>query len=494
MSHSISQEVFESRLVHHFGLIPTDGQARLFHVFTRFAFSAKPKCALLVKGYAGTGKTTSVKAMVRTLEECGLGVGLLAPTGRAAKVLASYSGKPAYTIHKQIYMRKMDRSGRMWFDLLECPLKNTVFFVDEASMIGNEMQDKGEDIVGGELLEDLLAYVFSGENCRVVFIGDSAQLPPVGCALSPALDLDLLRDRYDLNIAEVELTEVMRQQQGSWILDNATAIRRAIAHGSAETPLLITEPGGEMEAVTGDVQPYVEDALRVFGVDDLIILTRSNKRANLFNQQMRVRVLGHEEEINSGDRMMVVRNNYFWLEGQALEQAGFMANGDIIEVLRVRHFIDRGAFRFCKAVVRMVDYPDLPEMEVLLWCDAINAETANLGMGKIRALNEEIALDYADLDSPAAKRKAIRQDPFYNALQVKFAYAVTVHKAQGGQWPCVFVDRGFVTPEMLGPEFNRWLYTAITRAQEKVLLVGFDPEFLREPAHPESLVPDQDNL
>jgi exodeoxyribonuclease-5 len=483
MSHSISQQVFETRLTHHFGMTPTAGQERLFHVFSRFAFSEKPRCALLVKGYAGTGKTSSVKAMVNALEESGMGVMLLAPTGRAAKVLSAYTSRPAFTIHKQIYIRKMDRSGRMWFDLLECQLKNTVFFVDEASMIGNELQDTGDSLEGSELLEDLLSHIFSGENCRVVLIGDSAQLPPVGCAESPALDVDLLRDRYDLNIAGVELTEVMRQKEDSWILENATRIRNAIAEGVAQTPELLVSAKGEVRTVTGDIQPYVEDALRDFGIDDMIILTRSNKRANLFNQQMRVRVLGHEEEINSGDRMMVVKNNYFWLEeaaqGEAMQgEAAFIANGDIIEILRIRSYIERGPFRFCKAVIRMSDYASIPEMEVVLWCDAINAETANLGFQKMKALYDEIAPDYEDIDNPMKRRKAIRQDPFYNALQVKFAYAVTVHKAQGGQWPCVFVDRGYVTDEMLGTEYNRWLYTALTRAQYQLMLVGFLPEML----------------
>jgi exodeoxyribonuclease V len=481
MSHSISSELFESRLLHYFGMTPTSGQQRLFHVFTRFVFSAKPRCGLLVKGYAGTGKTTSVRAMVSALTEAGFGVMLLAPTGRAAKVLSSYTGMPAYTIHKQIYVRRSDRTGRTWFELRECDLKNTVFFVDEASMIGNEMQDRGGDeIAGSELLEDLMNHVFSGDRCRVVLIGDSAQLPPVGSDKSPALDLTLISDRYDLNAAAVELTEVMRQRAGSGILENATRVRDAITAEERDCPVLHVSRGGEVEQVTGDIQPYVEEAIGRYGVDGMIILTRSNKRANLFNQQMRVRVLSHEEEINSGDRMMVVRNNYFWLEGAALDAAGFIANGDIVEILRVRSFVDRGPFRFCRAVIRLSDYPSIPEMEVILWCDAIYTDSANLGYSRMKALYEEIAQDYEDVEAPAKKRKAIREDPFYNALQVKFAYAVTVHKAQGGQWPCVFVDRGYVTEEMLGVEYNRWLYTAMTRAQEKVYLAGFDPDSLME--------------
>ncbi len=365
MSHSLTPQIFESRLLHHFGLTPTSGQQRLFHVFTRFVLSEKARCGLIVKGYAGTGKTTSVRAMVNALEEAGFGIMLLAPTGRAAKVLSAYTGRPARTIHKQIYIRRSDRTGRMWFELRESELERTVFFVDEASMIGSERMDMiGDELASGDLLEDLMSHVFSGLGCRIVLIGDSAQLPPVGSDKSPALDLAFVRDRYDLNIADVELQEVIRQKEGSAILENATSIRGEIAAGTSTYPSIVLSPQSkEVELVEGDIQPYVEEALGKYGVDGMIILTRSNKRANLFNQQMRVRVLGHEEEINSGDRMMVVRNNYFWLEGTSSQVAGFIANGDIIEVTRVRSFVDRGEFRFCRAVIELADYPDVPEMK-----------------------------------------------------------------------------------------------------------------------------------
>lgn len=486
MSHSISLEVFEARLRHHFGMEPTEGQQRLFHVFTRFAFSEKPRCGLVVKGYAGTGKTSAVKAMVKALTELGVGIVLLAPTGRAAKVLSSYSGLPASTIHRQIYSRKGDRSGRVWFELRESGLKDTIFIVDEASMIGNEFQDKGGDeLASSELLEDLLAHVFSGENCRVVLIGDSAQLPPVGSSLSPALDLSVLRDRYDLTVAETELTEVKRQQAESGILSNATTLREAISSGSDSTPALVVEANSEVDVIEGDVQPYVEDCLARYGRDGAIILTRSNKRANLFNQQMRLRVLGYEEEISAGDRMMVVRNNYYWLQGEAQDRAGFIANGDIIEVVRVRSFLDRGEFRFCKVVIRFADYTDLPEQEVILWCNAIYAEGPGLPFSTMKALAEEIAADYEDIDSAVQRRKAIKEDPYYNALQVRFAYAVTVHKAQGGQWPCIIIDRGYIGEDTDIRDYNRWLYTALTRAQEKVWLAGFPPEAIASPQrHP----------
>jgi len=488
MSHSLTPQLFESRLLYHFGFDPTSGQQRLFHVFTRFVLSEKSRCGLIVKGYAGTGKTTSVRAMVSALEEAGFGIMLLAPTGRAAKVLSTYTGRPAKTIHKQIYIRRSDRTGRTWFELRESEVERTVFFVDEASMIGSERMDMiGDELASGDLLEDLMAHVFSRAGCRVVLIGDSAQLPPVGSDKSPALDLEFVRDRYNLHIAEVELQEVIRQKEGSAILENATSIRGEIGAGTSTYPSIVLSPQSkEMELVEGDIQPYVEEAMGKYGVDGLIILTRSNKRANLFNQQMRVRVLGHEEEINSGDRMMVVRNNYFWLEGTSSQIAGFIANGDIIEVTRVRSFVDRGEFRFCRAVIILADYPDVPEMEVILWCDTISGESANMSYAKMKELYQVISADYEDIENHGKRRKAIREDPFYNALQVKFAYAITVHKAQGGQWPCVFVDQGYLTEEMLGPEYNRWLYTAFTRAQEKLLLVGFDEKMITVKENPES--------
>ncbi|HEY8404291.1 MAG TPA: AAA family ATPase [Flavobacteriales bacterium] len=465
---------FQKRLLHHMGHAPTHGQERLFYAFTRFVFSQKPRCSLLVKGYAGTGKTTCVSAMVRTLMESGINVVLLAPTGRAAKVLGNYSGQKSWTIHKQIYIRKSDRAGNSWFELKENELTNTVFFVDEASMIGLEsMANAMGDFSSGSLLDDLIRHVYSGEGCRLVLIGDGAQLPPVGSAKSPALELDFLRSEYDLNIAEVELTEVIRQKEGSGILENATRLRNSITTGKSELPSFTVVPFKDVVRVNSDLQQYMEDALAEFGKEDTIIITRSNKRANLFNQQMRARILDYEEEINSGDRMIVLKNNYYWLADKDY-QADFIANGDVITIQRVRSFEDRGAFRFCKAVVKMPDYPDMPEFETILLCNAIWEESASLSFEKMKELAQIIAQDYPDIENVAKLRKAIKEDPYYNALQVKFAYAITCHKAQGGQWPCVFVDQGYLTDEMAGVELNRWFYTAFTRARQKLMLVGFE--------------------
>lgn len=451
-------------------MLPTAGQERLFYAFTRFVFSEKNRVALLVKGYAGTGKTSSISAMVKTLESCGIQVQLLAPTGRAARVLANYSGRQAWTIHRHIYMRRMDRHGGGWFELKGNELQNTIFIVDEASMIGTG--DQG-DFAQGDLLEDLITHVYSGEGCRLVIVGDSAQLPPVGSANSPALDLAGLRGNYSLNIAEIELDEVIRQQEGSGILENATSIRKQITEGKNDLPVFKTDGFNDVIRVESDLQDYFEDAYRRHGKDDMIIITRSNKRANLFNQQVRARILWHEEEINAGDRMMVLRNNYFWLNEPG-NAAGFIANGDVLQIQRILRFEDREQFRFCKAIVSLVDYPDLPEFETILLCNSIWEESASVSYDKIKELGNLIALDYPDITEMRALRKKVMADPYFNALQVKFAYAVTCHKAQGGQWPCVFVDQGYLTDEMAGIELNRWFYTAITRSQEELYLVGFE--------------------
>lgn len=466
----ISQLTLEKALHGHFGHEATDGQQKLFYAFTRFILSEKPRCALLVRGYAGTGKTTSVGAMVNTLSEFGINYVLLAPTGRAARVLTNYSGRQAKTIHKHIYYSKRSRTGEGLYELKENRLTRTIFFVDEASMIGHHGAESYHD-----LLDDLIAHVYSGEDCKLVFIGDNAQLPPVGAAQSPALQIEHLRSSYYLHIAEIELSEVIRQAEGSGILDNATNLRRQISAEEKTLPRLDVGGYRDIVRIESDLQDYLENAFSRYGKDDMIVITRSNKRANLFNRQIRQRILWNEEEINAGDRMMVLKNNYYWLkEGE--DRAGFIANGDTLLIKRVLRFEDREPFRFCKAIVSMPDYPDMPEFETILLCDAIWEEQSSLSMEKLQALGNLIALDYPEITDRRLLRKKVSEDPYYNALQVKFAYAVTCHKAQGGQWPCVFVDQGYITDEMAGLELNRWFYTAFTRAQEQLYLVGFEDQ------------------
>jgi exodeoxyribonuclease-5 len=298
----------------------------------------------------------------------------------------------------------------------------------------------------------------------------------VGSAESPALQLNELKSRYYLNIAEIELNEVIRQQKGSGILENATGLRALIQEGKASLPKLTTQSFIDIERIETDLQEYLENAYAKYGKDDLIIITRSNKRANLFNQQIRQRILWLEEEINSGDRMMVLKNNYFWLRPEEYS-AGFIANGDILEIKRVLNFEDRGKFRFCRAIVKMPDYPDMPEFETILLCNTIWDNHSSLPSEERMALAQLISEDYMDLQDARQIKKAIKSDPYFNALQVKFSYAITCHKAQGGQWPCVFTDQGYITDEMAGVELNRWFYTAFTRAQEKLYLVGFEDQF-----------------
>jgi exodeoxyribonuclease-5 len=309
-----------------------------------------------------------------------------------------------------------------------------------------------------------------------VLIGDGAQLPPVGSDKSPALSMNFLRTEFHLVIAEVELTEVIRQQADSGILHNATLVRQLVVSESTDYPELTTAGFSDVIKLNSGLKEELEDAIQRYGIDDTIIITRSNKRANLFNQQIRLGILDHEEEINQGDRMMVLKNNYHWLNDQPGSHSGFIANGDTLKIERILRFEERGKFRFCKATITLVDYPDLPEFDVILLCNSIWEEASALSYEVIKELFAEIAKDYEDEGSVSVIRKAVQKDPYYNALQVKFAYAITCHKAQGGQWPCVFVDKGYVTPEMHGIELNRWLYTAVTRASEKLYLVGFEAD------------------
>ena len=463
-------ETFEARLASHFPHEPTEGQSRLFYAFKRFMFSEKEHCALLLKGYAGTGKTSSVVAMVNTLEELGVSCVLLAPTGRAAKVLSTYTGRNAWTIHRHIY--QMTSEGG--FFLRDNVSQRTVYFIDESSMIGT-----GQDNQGADLLDDLMTFIFQGDGCRVLFIGDQAQLPPVGSSESPALQLDYLRRHYALHIGEVVLDEVVRQARDSGILAQATRLREQMITSPQTMPKLSRTFYPDVVNVQEDLQGHLESAVSQFGIEDVLIITRSNKRANLYNQEVRVRLLWHEEEINSGERMLVVKNNYFWLD-ESHRQASFIANGDILRIQRVLRFEDRGEFRFCRAIVALDDYPNLPSLEVILLCNSILDEQPSLSQEKLQALARVIAEDYPDITDERMLRKALRRDPYYNAIQVKFAYAVTCHKSQGGQWPCVFLDQGYLTDDMVGLELLRWYYTGMTRASQKLYLVGFSDNLFED--------------
>lgn len=466
------QEKFQRR----FSYPLTPGQYQLSRYLFRFLISDKPRCAFLMKGYAGTGKTTMVRALLGLLPELKQKAVLMAPTGRAAKVLANYSQQPAYTIHKSIYRKTILPDGSARFGLAPNKSKNTLFVVDEASMISGRGAPGSAGLSSRNLLDDLMTFVFQQPSCRLLLIGDQAQLPPVGLEQSPALDLDMLKHEYDLTIAEYTLTEVNRQEADSGILANATRVRQLINRGEGVLRLDRSLP--DFRTVDAQELPeMMEWAYSNFGVENTLVVTRSNWMANQYNQIIRTRVRWLDNELEAGELMMIVKNNYFWVK--ELPAAAFIANGDIMEIQKVLHYTERYDFRFADVEVKMADY-DAPPFEVKILLDTITEKAPSLGQDKVKTLFYNVAEDYQD-ETTVKKRnqKIFSEDPFFNALQVKFAYAVTCHKAQGGQWPVVFIDVGKMDEE---PDvaFYRWMYTAITRATQYVFLVNFPEELLEE--------------
>ncbi len=439
----------------------------------RFLYDADPRSAFLLKGYAGTGKTSLVSALIQVLPQLKVNTLLLAPTGRAAKVIASYSGRPAFTIHKKIYMTVTDASGAVRTARAINKHAYTLFIVDEASMIGLEPTSTRQS-----LLEDLIDYVYDGNHCRLMLIGDTAQLPPVGQTESPALDERYLAAAFGLNVLAAELTEVVRQQQLSGILSNATSLRTQIsALTAAEAQMPLFAPNGT-DVVRLSGEDLMETLFREYGdfaLDQVVVVCRSNKRANLFNQGIRNSVLFREEEVNAGDYLMVVKNNYFWLDEEST--IGFIANGDIVEVLSVRNVQELYGFRFADATVRFVDYPDEPSHDCKLLLSTLYSESPSLTSDEANTLFNNVMEDYADLPRKSDRLHELRQNPYFNALQVKFAYALTCHKTQGGQWHTVIVDQGFLGENPVDRDYLRWLYTAFTRATDRVYLLNFDARF-----------------
>lgn len=463
-----------SILLKHFKFEPTQGQRILVDKLSKFIFSDNDRSAFVLKGYAGTGKTTIIGALVKSLPEVKMKSVLLAPTGRAAKVLSNYSGQQALTIHKKIYFRKGTPDGGGGFVLQQNLHTNTLFIVDESSMIS----DGGSlsDYTAGSLLEDLFEYVYSGVNCRLLFIGDTAQLPPVGLNVSPALDPSHLRRSFFLSVDSVELNEVVRQTGDSGILANATEVRQMINSKEEAFPRFDVSGFKDVHRITGaDLEDALNSSYSKYGPEGTMVICRSNKRANIFNQQIRARIRWQEDEISTGDYLMVVKNNYFWLPPES--KAGFIANGDIIELLKVGNIREMYGFRFVDVRMRMIDYPDEPELETKIILDTLTSETPALTQEQSNRLYMSVTEDYMDITDKRKRLQKVKQDPFFNALQVKFAYAVTCHKAQGGQWESVFVEQGYLTEEMVNVEFLRWLYTGVTRATEKLYLVNFNKEF-----------------
>lgn len=452
---------------------PTPDQTRAIEMITEFLFSGQAGSILLLKGYAGTGKTSLVGAVVKTLTEVKQKTILLAPTGRAAKVFSGYAGHKAFTIHKKIYRQKAFSNEPSGFLPAENLHTDTLFIVDEASMIGN---DGGEGIVfgTGHLLDDLLHYVYSGENCRLLLMGDVAQLPPVGKTQSPALSAEELR-RYDLGVEEFTLRQIVRQGEDSGILFNATQIREALrCHTVEDYPRLTLKGFSDIRKLPGDeLIEAIASAYHNDGMDQTMIITRSNKRALLYNNGIRNRVLYREEELSTGDRLLVAKNNYYWTAGSA--EMDFIANGDIMEITRLRRTTEFYGFHFADLAVRFPDYDTEADLKIL--SDTLQTETPALPREQNDKLFFSILEDYEDIPTKAGKMKKMKADPHYNALQVKFAYAMTCHKAQGGQWMNVFLDIGFITEEMLGEDFYRWFYTALTRATHRLYLVNLPKEF-----------------
>ena len=467
-----------------FGFPPTLEQANALDVFARFLTDRNPQVVMILRGSAGTGKTSLSGAIVRTLQSIRQKVMLLAPTGRAAKVFSLNSGTPAYTIHRRIYREKSFSGVDGQFNLNDNLFTDTLFMVDEASMVAN-MGLGGMNFGSGCLLDDLVHFVYQGRNDRLMLIGDKAQLPPVGEEESPALNAAMLQG-YGLTVYECDLNEVLRQSEQSGILYNATMIRQMITHDDiTQLPKIRFTGFSDIRQMPGaELIEALADSYHHVGLDDTIVVTRSNKRANIFNQGIRNMVLDREEELSQGDILMIVKNNYYWMEEErkkikekdnqvpSNDIPAFLANGDRAKVLKVRRRIDLYGFRFATLLLQFPDYGNY-ELEATVLLDTLTSEAPALTHDQQEQLFHQIEEDYQDVPLKADRMKAIRQDQFYNALQVKFAYAVTCHKAQGGQWAHVYVDQGYMTDDMLTPDYIHWLYTAFTRATEMLYLVNW---------------------
>jgi len=466
---------------------PTDEQLVFCRQMADFLSGEIDNKCFILRGYAGTGKTTSVAALVKSLPAFRLRASLLAPTGRAAKVMTSYSGRTALTIHKKIYRKRSAVSTDMSFQLAPNLAEHTLFIIDEASMIADEWNTKN----GSSFLKDVMEFIYNRKNCAVLFVGDTAQLPPVGSLDSPALNKSYVEQNFGLQVTETELREVVRQGQKSGILANASMLRDLInahiealeknAENKIALPHFITKGYKDIFRMTGlKLVEGLEYAYRKFDIENSLVVCRSNKSANVYNQQIRARLLYREEELTGGDQIMVVRNNYFWLPDN--EATSFIANGDMARIVRVRNEEERYGFRFSEVQLEFLDYPDAGQVTCKVMLDTLVGETPNLSYEDSKKLYEGVSLDYEHITNKKERLLAIKQDPYYNALQIKFAYAVTCHKAQGGQWDAVFVDQGYLTDEMVDLEFLRWLYTAVTRAKMELFLVNFAPNLFAEVA------------
>lgn len=465
-------------LLQQFSWSPTPQQEQVFGLLADFLHTFSDQSCFILKGYAGTGKTTIISALVKTLSSINKKSVLLAPTGRAAKVMSNYSGRRALTIHKKIYRKKSVASLQMDFDIAENLHEETLFIIDEASMISTE----GFSLFSNGLLSDLIQYVQSGKNCTLMLVGDTAQLPPVGLDYSPALAINYINAEFNLEIFTYEMTDVVRQDKGSGILFNATKIRNEIKldEDSPEYtfPQFVTQGFKDIFRMTGDrLIEGLHYAYDKYDVENCMVICRSNKSANLYNKHIRNQILFREEEITGGDQVMIVKNNYYWLQQHDEKHTGFIANGDMAIIKKVSNIHEMHGFRFADLYLEFMDNNEGDAIRCRVLLDSLHVDAAQLPYEEQQKLYQSIAKDYEDITTKKDRMEAIKKDPYYNALQIKFAYAITCHKAQGGQWPLVFVDQGYMTDEMLNTEFLRWLYTGITRATKELFLVNFNEKF-----------------
>jgi len=466
-----------NEMINHFPFNATIRQDQLLKSLSNFVLNNNEEGVFLLKGYAGTGKTTVISTLVNNLWKTGYKSVLMAPTGRAAKVLGLYSKKSAFTIHRKIYHPKKEKNGGVTFNLQKNKHTNTIFIVDEASMIPDRNADSNF-FSNGSLLDDIMSYIYSGKNCKLILIGDIAQLPPVKLNLSPALDKQTLMYNYNKEVEEIELNEVMRQHSESGILFNATQLRVYLKDEIFNEFAFDLDYHDVIRLTDGyEIQDAIHDAFQNNGVEDTAFIVRSNKRANQYNQQIRANILGQENEISTGDYIMIVKNNYFWLKDST--EVGFIANGDICEILEIFNYKDLYGFKFAEVKLRMIDYPNQIPFETVILLDTLQSESPSLTYDESNKLYHEVAKDYDDLSSKYKVMLAIKNNKYFNALQVKFSYAMTCHKSQGGQWQNVFIEQPYL-PNGQDISYLRWLYTAVTRAQKKLFLIGFKDEYFEE--------------
>ncbi len=471
--HPMNSALFYGVLQKRFPFAPTYKQDIFFQKIAIFLTEPQNDTIFVLKGYAGTGKTTVISTIVNNLGDINKKYVLLAPTGRAAKVIANYSNNPAFTIHKKIYFPKKSSGGGVVFTKQVNKHKNTIFIVDEASMISDSTLDSGS------LLDDLINYVYSGTNCKMILLGDTAQLPPVNLDISPALDIQTLGIHYDKEIEHIELDEVMRQEESSGILFNATELRELLKESFITEFRFNVKKFKDIVRLTDgyDIQDAINTAYSNYSIEDTAFIVRSNKRANQYNEQIRSRILFKESELSVGDFLMVVKNNYFWLK--ETDEAGFIANGDIIEVLELFGIKELYGFTFAKVKIRMVDYPNQKPFETVLILDTIKSESPSLTYEESNRLYEEVMKDYEDEPTKYKRFQKVKENEYFNGLQVKFSYAITCHKSQGGQWNTVFIEQPYL-PNGIDRDYIRWLYTAMTRAKNKLYLIGFKDESFEE--------------